>query len=158
MECFQFLSLLHAINQNSYAIKKYKMKISNNHKLSYLNDWIEQMKTDVSIQNYKCKVYNFMYQILNHSYDDKYKSVENDFLIDLGKNASLNIEKIAQNESFVNTMCNSMTNKQYNWKKCNKKNIKLQKCKKCQLIFYCSKQCQKYDWNAHKRVCSVKNM
>eukprot|EP01084_Bolivina_argentea_P314826 545334_1 len=43
---------------------------------------------------------------------------------------------------------------------CNKKqseNKRFKKCKQCQLTFYCSRKCQKYDWkiNKHKNRCEA---
>ena len=37
--------------------------------------------------------------------------------------------------------------KQCNWEHCRKKSVKLKRCKKCRSVFYCSKLCQKKDWN-----------
>ena len=162
MECFKFLLLLHLLNQNNYAIKKYQMKISNNSKLSYLKDWIKQLqKRD---QKSNDNVYHFMNKIINHDHydninrNDKFKHIENDFLIDLGKNASSMTAMVVNNESFANTICNTMTCKQCNWIKCNERNIKLRKCKKCKSVFYCSKQCQKNDWETHRQVCCVEKL
>ena len=157
MECFQFLLLLHLLNENNYAIEKYQMKISNNHQLSYLKDWIEQM-VDID-QTSNDKVYHFMDQIINHNHydnrNDKFKYAENDFVNDLQTNASSIAAMVINNESFSHTICNTMTFKQCNWIKCNKKNIKLRKCKKCKSVFYCSKQCQKDDWKAHRQICCL---
>jgi hypothetical protein len=35
---------------------------------------------------------------------------------------------------------------------CLKKGI-LKRCSKCKKVFYCSKECQKKDWNFHKTIC-----
>ena len=40
--------------------------------------------------------------------------------------------------------------------KCKKKNVKLKICKKCQIITYCSKHCQKISWkNNHRKQCLI---
>ncbi|KAK8018115.1 hypothetical protein PG991_007305 [Apiospora marii] len=37
---------------------------------------------------------------------------------------------------------------------CKKTGIDLKKCAKCQTTLYCSRDCQKDDWKAHKKVCN----
>lgn len=39
-------------------------------------------------------------------------------------------------------------------KGCGKEDEKLSRCGKCEVVKYCSKECQKNDWDAHKRVCT----
>lgn len=29
----------------------------------------------------------------------------------------------------------------------------LQRCSACKLVFYCSRDCQRHDWESHKQVC-----
>ena len=54
---------------------------------------------------------------------------------------------------------NMVSMKQCNWKYCMKKSCKLRRCKKCKSVYYCSKLCQKKDWNlnvdktSHKLRC-----
>jgi hypothetical protein len=36
---------------------------------------------------------------------------------------------------------------------CGKQEIKLQKCGKCEIVYYCSRECQKNDWKNHKKDC-----
>ena len=52
--------------------------------------------------------------------------------------------------------------KQCNWEYCRRKSVKLKRCKKCRSVYYCSKLCQKKDWQlctygnakkSHKFVC-----
>ena len=31
--------------------------------------------------------------------------------------------------------------------------VKLDRCSVCRLVYYCSKECQKQDWKAHKQCC-----
>jgi len=38
---------------------------------------------------------------------------------------------------------------------CLKSSEKLMKCGKCQVVYYCSQDCQKKDWGIHKKECSV---
>ena len=39
-------------------------------------------------------------------------------------------------------------------KKCMVKHVRLKKCKRCLSAFYCSRKCQKFDWNTnHRNVC-----
>ncbi|KAK7466090.1 hypothetical protein VKT23_004815 [Stygiomarasmius scandens] len=38
-------------------------------------------------------------------------------------------------------------------KKCPEESKQLQKCSRCSKVLYCSKSCQKYDWEKHRRVC-----
>lgn len=45
----------------------------------------------------------------------------------------------------VSTACNT----------CGKGGIKLKKCGRCGAAFYCSKECQAFDWNDHKPVCKA---
>ena len=59
------------------------------------------------------------------------------------------------NIQFLSNLCQL---KQCHWKKCKKKDIKLQKCKKCKKVMYCSKLCQKKHWiNGHRHDCIVCN-
>lgn len=37
---------------------------------------------------------------------------------------------------------------------CKKTDVDLKKCAKCQTTLYCSRDCQKADWKAHKKVCN----
>lgn len=51
------------------------------------------------------------------------------------------------------------------WRDCNQSNdyrhnpdvVKFKKCAACKVVRYCSRQCQKMDWNSggHKRICSL---
>ena len=56
------------------------------------------------------------------------------------------IQKIFQSDKNINIMYNFIMNKECHWSKCQKKTIKLFRCKKCKMVFYCSKLCQKKDW------------
>ena len=74
-------------------------------------------------------------------YDDDYRQIMNKEYLGMGK-------KIWK-EKWMNTKCGNI--------KCNNKRIdvRLYKCKRCKIIRYCSKHCQKVDWNrfGHKRDC-----
>ena len=37
------------------------------------------------------------------------------------------------------------------------KNVKMMLCGRCELIKYCSANCQKLDWAGHKKVCKKKS-
>eukprot|EP00106_Octopus_bimaculoides_P013080 XP_014780522.1 PREDICTED: ankyrin repeat and MYND domain-containing protein 2-like [Octopus bimaculoides] len=41
---------------------------------------------------------------------------------------------------------------------CFRTNIPLKKCSKCKTTYYCSTDCQKYDWSTHKSNCKVPEM
>ncbi len=56
-------------------------------------------------------------------------------------------ESILQNKLFLDL--NSKL-ECYNCKSINKK---LKKCSKCKVAYYCSPECQKKDWNRHKKLC-----
>jgi hypothetical protein len=56
--------------------------------------------------------------------------------------------KISEHESKNSKLCNVCNN----CGKLLKDNPK--KCAKCRRAFYCDKECQKADWNAHKKECS----
>lgn len=36
---------------------------------------------------------------------------------------------------------------------CARGDTKMHRCSRCQSVYYCSAQCQKQDWAAHKQVC-----
>ena len=57
-------------------------------------------------------------------------------------------------------LSNIVSIKQCNWKHCHRKDVILKLCKKCRSVYYCSKLCQKKDWNiatngnqSHKDHC-----
>ncbi len=36
---------------------------------------------------------------------------------------------------------------------CNGSNIRMQKCSKCRVVYYCDRQCQRADWPSHQKEC-----
>lgn len=69
--------------------------------------------------------------------------IEQEEVVELAKslNQSYNLEFFAEIEAPDETLCNV----------CQKEAEK--KCAKCQLVFYCSVECQKQDWKSHKISC-----
>ena len=63
------------------------------------------------------------------------------------------VAKILDNEKYVTIISNIVMFKECNYKKCNAKDIRLKRCKKCVSVYYCSRLCQKEDWLSHKCVC-----
>ena len=53
-------------------------------------------------------------------------------------------------DKLIRIVQNMAMNKECNWIECKRKTIKLQRCKKCKSVFYCSKKCQKLDWKTSK--------
>ena len=41
---------------------------------------------------------------------------------------------------------------------CGKKDKIMKRCGRCQLIFYCSAECQRFDWVTHKANCNISKM
>ena len=75
------------------------------------------------------------------------------------------IKKIFQSEKNINIMYNFIMNKECHWAGCNKKTKKLFRCKRCKIVFYCSKLCQKKDWKMtsiralpHRQQCMTLSM
>ena len=67
------------------------------------------------------------------------------------------IVQTLQNEKYVTILNNIAMFKECNYSECNKKDIRLKRCKNCVSVYYCSRLCQKKDWLNHKRVCKKLN-
>ena len=63
------------------------------------------------------------------------------------------IAQTLQNKQDVAVLSNMAMFKQCNFYQCNKKNVRLKRCKQCLSSYYCSRLCQKKDWLFHRRVC-----
>ena len=78
----------------------------------------------------------------------------------LKRSAHSKIAKHFKKEKHVQTIYNIFMQKKCNWVSCNKKETKLNRCKRCKSVYYCSKLCQKKDWSMselgsvpHKMAC-----
>ena len=95
---------------------------------------------------------------LNRSY--LFKKLDFQFWSDTNSAAKIwylaNFYQMVRNLDFkdiymMTLFCAACHKTQSNWP-----NEKLKVCKGCQLVYYCCKKCQKYDWirNEHRTICS----
>jgi len=57
-------------------------------------------------------------------------------------------------ERWTNKICNRAYEQDCPSKLSGSPEVKYQTCTGCYLVFYCCKDCQKNDWNTHKRFCN----
>ncbi len=83
------------------------------------------------------------YDLTHVSIKQTQKNIKDD-LITICNNPNCNRNYIQSNSPVLNAQQVLNTNK-----------YTMKKCKGCKLVFYCSKKCQKYDWNRfdHKKLC-----
>lgn len=55
------------------------------------------------------------------------------------------------------TLKNTAMFKECQWKQCLTKSLVLKKCRQCKSVYYCSRICQKKDWQNHRQRCSRLN-
>ena len=91
---------------------------------------------------------------MNIEYDISYESLDaiHNYILKTihcgynNKRHSILRNKYHQRIKCGNLFCNQ-NNKHNEWKK----------CARCKVIYYCSKKCQKYDWNKlkHRNICDM---
>ena len=80
--------------------------------------------------------------------NDRREMIRNKFKSTRAPNDPRNFEPVLSIDQSVQILKNMAAYKECNWMGCLKKDKKLRRCKRCKCVFYCSKRCQKLDWNS----------